>query len=49
LDGETNQVVGVDIPFTAPEQPDMVVKNSLKQQDISRYAEQILTASGVLR
>lgn len=44
LNGEQEHVVGIDIHYTAPSWPDLVIKNSQKPQDISHYVEKIITS-----
>jgi adenylylsulfate kinase len=47
LKGETHNVVGVDIPFERPQNPDLVIENSHQQADIEAYAESILSLAGI--
>jgi adenylylsulfate kinase len=44
LNGEQKNVVGIDIGYTAPLLPDLIIKNSQKSQDISRYVEKIIAS-----
>lgn len=44
LNGEQKNVVGIDIRYTAPLLPDLIIKNSQKPQDISRYVEKIIAS-----
>lgn len=46
VSGETQNVVGVDIPFEQPKTPDLIIHNSHQQADIDVYAEQILKTAG---
>ncbi len=48
LRGERTHVVGVDIPFPRPENPDLVIDNSRPGLDIDAVARQILRASGAI-
>jgi adenylylsulfate kinase len=48
LKGETKNVVGVDIPFVPPSQPDMVFDNSAEGADYSAVANEILTRANAL-
>lgn len=43
--GEVDNVVGVDIPFQAPKNPDLVIENGVYMVDASRAAQQILDAA----
>jgi cytidine diphosphoramidate kinase len=43
--GEINNVVGIDIPFNAPVNPDMVVDNDSNDVDTAQLAMRILEAS----
>jgi adenylylsulfate kinase len=43
LSGKTKNVVGIDLNYSAPNSPDLVVKNSMRKQDIGGYVESILT------
>ena len=42
LNGERQNVVGVDIPFTPPESPDMLIENSHDLDNLEPLAAQIL-------
>lgn len=44
LDGQMKNVVGVDIPFEPPPQPDLVIDNNQPIEDFSAYAKRILAA-----
>ncbi|MSR77619.1 MAG: adenylyl-sulfate kinase [Candidatus Omnitrophica bacterium] len=41
LESKTKNVVGVDIPFTPPAKPDLVLDNSRDQTDMSVFANEI--------
>ncbi|WP_394128837.1 adenylyl-sulfate kinase [Shewanella maritima] len=43
LSGEQTNVVGIDIPYTPPASPDLIINNSYQQQDIGKYVEEIIT------
>lgn len=43
--GETKNVVGVDIPFTPPANPDLVIENGSEMVNPQRAAQQILQAA----
>ncbi len=47
--GEMADVVGVDIPFPNPEQPDLVVRNDGPSLDAANIATDILTRIGAAR
>lgn len=47
LAGQTKNVVGVDIPFDSPANPDLVIRNNYKINNIKKFAAQILRESGV--
>jgi adenylylsulfate kinase-like enzyme len=42
LKGETKNVVGIDLKYTPPSNPDLVIKNSMQQNDIPKYVDSIL-------
>lgn len=42
LRGEQSNVVGIDIPYQAPANPDLIIHNSQKETDILDYVTQIL-------
>ncbi len=44
LEGKMKNVVGVDIPFTPPPNPDIVIDNSKEGSDPSAQAKEILNA-----
>ena len=45
LRGEIENVIGVDLPFTPPAHPDLVIDNSLDGADLDALAIQILTSA----
>lgn len=48
LRGETKNVVGVDIPFTPPLSPDMIIDNSKEGLDHRALAKDILANAGAM-
>lgn len=42
LAGEKNNVVGVDIPFSPPPSPDLVINNSVERVDFTEVAAEVL-------
>lgn len=42
LTGEMNNVVGIDIPYSPPEQPDLVIHNNFEEQALAVYTAQVL-------
>jgi len=44
LRGETKDVVGVDIPFTPPKDPHLVIRNDGTREDFDRHVGRILAA-----
>ena len=48
LAGRVKNVVGVDIPFAAPANPDMVVRNGNPPVDSRMVAAEIIARSGIL-
>ena len=46
--GEVNNVVGVDIPYTPPETPDLTIDNRADAGDFTDIARTILTQASVL-
>lgn len=47
IDGQKKNVVGIDIPFVEPQQPDYVFDNSTNNIDHSKVAKDILISAGV--
>ena len=47
MKGEIENVVGVDIPFPEPENPDLVIENDLDRVDFSELANKILGLDSV--
>ena len=47
MKGEIENVVGVDIPFPEPENPDLVIENDLDRVDFSDLADKILGLDSV--
>lgn len=43
LSGEQANVVGVDIKYTPPCSPDLIIKNSQKSEDVGRYVDKIIS------
>lgn len=46
LQGEMYNVVGIDIPYSPPEQPDLVIQNDFSEQSLVVYTAQILNLLG---
>jgi len=46
--GEIENVVGVDIPYTPPETPDLVIDNAADAAEFSAIASTILTRASVI-
>ena len=46
--GEIKNVIGVDLPFSPPKNPDLVIDNGVAGADPRRFAQQILTESGFI-
>jgi adenylylsulfate kinase len=42
INGETNQVAGINLDFTPPETPDLVIENHGPDADITKFSEQIV-------
>ena len=42
LSGETKNVVGIDIPYTAPENPDLVIRNRYDEEDMPMFLNEIM-------
>ncbi len=40
--GETQNVVGIDIPYNSPNTPDLVINNSYDTEDIPKYVDTII-------
>lgn len=49
LKGEIKNVVGVDLPLTPPENPDLVIDNSSPRSDFREIAEEILRRARTAR
>lgn len=45
--GETKNVVGIDLPFNPPKQPDLVISNDGLETDIPDHVSAVLKASGI--
>lgn len=46
LQGDMCNVVGVDIPYLPPEQPDLVLQNDFNEQNLDMYTAQVLNLLG---
>ena len=47
LRGEINDVVGVDIPFPEPENPDLVIENDVDLLDLKKLTDKIMSLETV--
>ena len=47
LRGEINDVVGVDIPFPEPENPDLVIQNDVDLLDLKKLTDKIMSLETV--
>lgn len=42
INGEINNVVGIDLPYEKPVSPDLIINNTFDQTEISRYVDAII-------
>ena len=42
LSGKTKNVVGIDLDYAAPNSPNLVIKNTMKEKDLKNYVSTIL-------
>jgi len=45
--GDIKNVVGVDIPFTPPNNPDLIIENKADREDLKPLAQKILATAGI--
>ncbi|WP_421200823.1 adenylyl-sulfate kinase [Aeromonas enteropelogenes] len=42
IDGDIDNVVGIDLPYEKPLSPDLIINNDFKQAEIPRYVDEII-------
>jgi adenylylsulfate kinase len=45
--GKIKNVVGIDIPFPEPENPDLVIENNIERSDFSSMLEEVLSLKDI--